>query len=110
MQISYKNKRLYKQLTQSKKLTKHGPVRAKLIKLRLSQIEAAENLAILKQIPGPRLHPLVGNRQGQLSVDLDGQYRLIFVPDTNSIHELFGRWDWERINKVKIMEIADPHE
>lgn len=73
-------------------------------------MEAAENLAILKQIPGSRLHPLMGNRQGQLSVDLDGQYRLIFVPDHNPIPELAGRRDWERINKVKIMEIAKPHE
>ena len=110
MQISYKNKKLCKQLTQSKKLEKLGTRRAKLVERRLSEMKAVENLAILKQIPGPRLHPLVGNRQGQLSVDLDGQYRLIFIPDTNSIHELLGRWDWERINKVKIMEIADPHE
>lgn len=110
VQISYKNKRLCKQLTQTKNLAKHGTRRAKLIKRRLAEMEAMENLAMLKQIPRARLHLLVGNRQGQLSVDLDGQYRLIFVPDTNSIHELLGRWDWERINKVKIMEIADTHE
>ena len=91
-------------------MEKLGTRRAELIKRRLAEMKAVENLAILKQIPGPRLHPLVGDRQGQLSVDLDHPYRLIFVPDTNSIHELLGRWDWERINKVKIMEIADPHE
>ena len=110
VQISYKNSKLCKQLTQSKELAILGHRRVKLIKRRLSQMEAAENLAILKQIPAPRLHPLMGNRQGQISVDLDGQYRLIFVPDHNPIPGLAGRWDWQRINKVKIIEIADPHE
>ena len=107
MQISYKNNKIRKQF---KKLAKLGHRRAKLVERRLSEMKAAENLAILKQIPGPRLHPLVGNRQGQLSVDLDGQYRLIFLPDHNPIPELLGRWDWEHINKVKIIEIADTHE
>lgn len=74
-------------------------------------MEAVENLARMKEIPGSRLHRLVGNRQGQLSVNLDGQYRLIFVPDHNPIPERpSGGRDWERINKVKIIEIADTHE
>lgn len=90
--ISFKNKKLKKQL-------------------RLSQIEAADNLFDLKKIPGPRLHSLKGNRFGQLSVDLDHPYRFIFVPDHDPIPELpSGGMDWNNVVKVKIMEITDTHE
>lgn len=111
MQISFKSKKLHKQLTQSSELRKLGPKRKKLVKLRLSQIEASDNLAVLKRLPGPRLHPLKGDRQGQLSMDLDHPYRLILVPDHNPIPELeTGGMDWESITAVTIIEITDTHE
>ncbi len=111
MQITFKNKKLCKQLTQSKELNKMGIKRAKLIMRRLSEIEAALNLTILRKIPGPRLHSLTGNRKGQLSVDLDHPYRLIFVPDHNPIPELSsGGYDWNGITKVIILEITNTHE
>jgi proteic killer suppression protein len=111
MRISFKNKKLCKQLTQSKELHKLGPRRAGLVQRRLSEIEASDNLAVLKLLPGPRLHPLKGNRLGQLSVDLDHPYRLIFVPDHEPIPELeAGGMDWKAITAVKIIEITDTHE
>lgn len=85
--------------------------RARLVKRRLSEMSAVNNLADLYKIPGPRLHPLKGNRVGQLSVDLDHPYRLIFVPDHNPVPEVpSGGVDWNSIIKVKILEIADTHE
>ena len=79
--------------------------------LRLTQIEAADNLTVLKTLPGTRLHPLKGNRKGQFSVDLDHPYRLLFEADHNPVPSLeSGGYDWNRITKVKILEIADTHE
>lgn len=111
MDIDFRTKKLEKQLTKTKELTKLGPRRAQLVGQRLTEIEASSNLAVLKLIPGPRLHPLKGNRRGQLSVDLDHPYRLIFVPNHDPIPELeSGGYDWSAITAVTIIEIADTHE
>ncbi len=112
MEIRFKNKKLKKALTTKRDMVaKHGPRRAKLIQQRLSEIEAAPNLKILGLLPGPRLHPLKGNRKGMLSVDLDHPYRLLFRPD----HEPFpqkdsGGLDPAAVTQVEILEIADTHE
>lgn len=112
MEIDFKNKKLRKQLTEEKLLVKkYGKVQAKRIEQRLSEIEATPTLDELKQLPGPRLHPLKENRKGQLCVDLDQPYRLIFVPNHDPIPQLrSGGLDWKAITKVKIFEIADTHE
>lgn len=111
MRINFKNKKLCRQLIRSNELRKLGLRRAELVQRRLSEIEASDNLAILKLLPGPRLHPLKGNRHGQLSVDLDHPYRLIFVPDHDPIPELkSGGFDWKAITAVRIIEITDTHE
>src|SRR5712691_7017909 len=55
----------------------HGAQRAKLIRRRLDDLKAAPHLQVMRQLPG-RCHELKGNRAGQLSVDLDGPYRLVF--------------------------------
>ena len=88
-----------------------GAQRARLLKQRLTEIEASSTLAVLKLIPGPRLHPLKGNRKGQLSVDLDHPYRLIFVPNHDPVPELkSGGYDWSKITVITIIGIADTHE
>ncbi len=111
MDISFQNKKLCKQLTQSQELHKLGPLRAKLVQKRLSEIHAADNLTVLKSLPGPRLHPLKENRLGQLPVDLDHPHRLIFTPDHHPIPKLdSGGMDWQSITAVKILEITDTHE
>ena len=112
MEIHFRNTKLRKQLTTAKEMVAtHGPKRAKLLQQRLSEIEASANLYILSRLPGPRLHPLKGNRRGQMSVDLDHPYRLIFVPDHDPIPELpSGGMDLRTITKVVIIEIVDTHE
>lgn len=111
MRISFKNKKLCKQLTQSKELYKLGSHRAKLVQRRLSEIQAADTLTVLKSLPGPRLHPLKNNRLGQLSVDLDHPYRLIFVPNHDPIPRLkSGGMNWDAVTAITIIEITDTHE
>jgi proteic killer suppression protein len=59
----------------------------------------------------PRLHPLKGIRKGQLSVDLDHPYRLLFEPASDPVPQLDGGGiDPSKITAVKILEIADTHE
>lgn len=111
MDINFRSKKLEKQLTSKKELNKMGTLRAKLLKQRLTEIEASPTLSVLKLIPGPRLHPLKGNRKGQLSVDLDHPYRLLFVPNHDPVPELdSGGFDWGSITAITITGIADTHE
>ena len=42
-------------------------------------LEAAVTLDFLKSPPGNRLEALVGNRAGQHSIRINGQWRLCFV-------------------------------
>ncbi|MDH5638001.1 MAG: killer suppression protein [Nitrospinota bacterium] len=113
MDISFRNKKLEKELSEEKKLTKiHGSLRAKKIRIRLEEFRVALCLMDFwppKSGPG-RCHELTGNRKGQLSVDLDHPYRLIFVPDHNPmpLHDNEGL-DWSKVTSIKIMGIEDTH-
>ena len=63
-----------------------------------------------KSPPG-RCHELTGGkRAGQLSVDLDHPYRLIFLPDHEQVPRLEdGGLDWARVTAIKILGVEDTH-
>ena len=46
---------------------------------RIGTILAADRLSGLYTIRSLRLHPLKGIREGQLAIDLDGQWRMIII-------------------------------
>jgi len=112
MEITFRSKKLEKALTMTRDMVAlHGERRAKLIQQRLAEIEAAPTLAMLRLLPRPRCHELKGNRRGQLSVDLDHPYRLLFVPDHDPVTQAAsGGMDWASVTRVCIQEIADTHE
>lgn len=112
MEITFQSKKLEKALTTTcDMVARHGERRAKLIQQRLSEIEAAPTLAMLRLLPRPRCHELKGNRKGQLSVDLDHPYRLLFTPDHDPLPQAAaGGLDWASVTRVCIQEIADTHE
>ena len=115
MDISFKNKKLAKSFNQRAQLEKkHGVKRAKKIRIRLAELRAAENLMdFWPPKSGPsRCHELAhGQRKGQLSVDLDHPYRLIFIPDHNPVpRREDGGLDWSRVTAVKILGVEDTHE
>jgi toxin HigB-1 len=66
-------------------LLRHGRVSPRLRSIarvgqrKLSQLNAAAQLADLAIFPGNRLEPLRGDRQGQHSIRINDQYRLCFV-------------------------------
>jgi plasmid maintenance system killer protein len=114
MDIQFAGRKLEKECNDGRLLERrHGTERAKLLKRRLTVLGASPNLAAL----GPpnqkplRCHELTGDRKGQLSVDLDHPYRLIFVPMHDPLPQRAeGGLDWEKVTAIEIIEIADTHE
>jgi proteic killer suppression protein len=88
---------------------KLGTTRAAVLQRRLKQLNAATCLEDLRNTPG-RCHELTADRAGQLSVDLDGPYRLFFRPaEAPAPKKPDGGLDWEAVTGVTVVEIADPH-
>ena len=114
MDISFKSTKLEKEFNEGKWLIKiHGSRRAKVIRVRLAELRAAVSLHdVGTPYDGPgRCHELTGNRKGQLSVDLDHPYRLIFVPNNKPIPlKNDGGLDWKRVTEIMITGIEDTHE
>ena len=86
MVILFKTAKLDKEYNNENLMVKRfGARRATLLKRRLNELHAASSLGVLRSLPQTRCHELKGNRKGQLSVDLDHPYRLIFEPADNPI-------------------------
>jgi len=114
MDISFKNKKLVKSFSEGAQLDKiHGKLRAKKISVRMKELRAARSLMDFwppKSPPG-RCHELTeGQRTGQLSLDLDHPYRLIFVPDHDPIlRSTDSGLDWSQVTAIKILGVEDTH-
>ena len=95
----------------SKRLVRrHNSQRAKLIRRRLDDLKAAPTLEVMRNLPG-RCHELKGDRAGQLSIDLDGPYRLLFVPAHNPVPKKpDGGLDWTQVTAVILVGVVDTHE
>jgi len=86
---------------------KYGPERAKRIRRRVDDLDAAATLEDFRFLPG-RCHELTGDLEGLLSLDLDGPYRLYFRPAHDPPPaKPDGGLDWARITKVQLIEIVD---
>ncbi len=55
---------------------------------KLRQLEVANNLDDLKHPPSNHLEKLKGNRKDQLSIRINGQWRLCFIWDGNEASEV----------------------
>jgi proteic killer suppression protein len=109
--ILFKKKKFGKICNEDNKLIrKFGPQMAKIIRRRLDELSAANNLSDMRTLPQARCHELSQNRSGQLSVDLKQPYRLIFEPANNPTPTTpDGGLDWERVTIIRIIEIEDTH-
>jgi plasmid maintenance system killer protein len=77
---------------------------------RLMELKAATCLADISKVPPSRCHQLSGDRDGQLSVDLEHPYRLIFIPANDPIPVTKdGGFDWAKVTEIEIIEISDTH-
>jgi plasmid maintenance system killer protein len=111
MDIVFKNNQLKKLFNEKKRLVRElGADRANRVQKRLDDLRAASTLEDMRNLPG-RCHELKGDRAGQLSLDLDHPYRLIFIPANDPLPQKEdGGLDWSKVTEVEILEIKDTHE
>jgi proteic killer suppression protein len=111
MLISFKNRKLEKEFCDEKALKRRwGAEQAKLIARRLTELAAAENLETLRKLLQVRAHELLGDRIGQISLDVKHPYRLLVTPDHEETpRKEDGGLDWQKITKVKVLGVEDIH-
>jgi plasmid maintenance system killer protein len=113
MNITFATTRLKKQINEEKTMVKDfGTVRAKKLKIVMAQLRAVPTLGAFAPPMSPphRCHELIGDRKGQLTVDLDHPYRLVFVPNHDPLPQRAeGGLDWGLVTNITIMGIEDTH-
>jgi proteic killer suppression protein len=111
MNISFKTRKLQKICSESAQARKHlGAKGSRKLQQRMMELKAAVDLSDISRLPPARCHELTGDRAGQLSVDLEHPYRLLFIVANNPRPELeSGGLDWEGVTEIEIIEIADTH-
>ena len=110
VEISYKNRKLEKQLTDPREMTKSFGQLARKINQRLKDLTDSDTLAIMRTIPAARCHELTGDRKGELAVDVSGNYRILFEPNhAPKPKKNDGGLNWEEVTKIQINEIEDYH-
>lgn len=110
VEISYKTRKIEKQLTNPKERVKSFGKLANKVIQRLEELANVDNLAIMKTLPAANCHELRGNRKGELAVDISRNYRMIFEPNHDPIPKKEdGGLNWEDITKIQITKIEDYH-
>jgi proteic killer suppression protein len=88
----------------------YGSRRAGLIRRRLDELRAASSLQDIRYLPQARCHELKGSKEGELSVDLDHPYRLLFRPANEPIpQKADGGLDWANVTAIEIIGVEDTH-
>ncbi len=109
--ITFDDRDLAKWANDFRGLTRHyGEPRAKLIRRRLGELAASVVLEDMRNLPAARCHELSGNRKGQLAVNLDHPYRLIFQPVEPPPIKPDGGLDWSLVTSIIILEITNYHD
>ena len=111
MDILFINKKLRNELNNDPLLVRgRGIVQARRIRQRLDELASADCLDHLKKLPACRCHELKGGRKGQISVDLNNPYRLLFeVADVPIPRKSDGGLNWKAVRTVRILSIEDTH-
>jgi proteic killer suppression protein len=108
--IHFKNKEIEELCNIQKMAVRRlGAICAKILRRRLDSLQAASSLAVMKNLPG-KCHELIGDRKGQLSLDLEQPLRLIFEAVGENIHREDTGLDWALVKSVRILGIEDTHE
>lgn len=106
----FKTPKLRKECNDFKLLQRRqGPKRARLIRRRLDDIDAAETLSELHPPHPARCHELKGKRKGQLAIDLDHPFRLIIEPAPPKAKKSDGGLDWQKTTAIVVIGVEDYH-
>lgn len=88
----------------------YGPDTARRLAARLAELEAATVLEDMRSLPQARAHELTGDRDEQISLDLDHPRRLIIAAANDPIpRKADGGLDWTAITSVVVEEVTDTH-
>lgn len=108
--ITFKNKKLQKILTDPRETKKAYGAMAKRVSQRMDQLQAAMNLATLQSIPALECHLLSGDRKGEWAISISGNYRLIFEIDQHPVPVRDdGTIDFINVTDIRIIETTDYH-
>lgn len=110
MVISFKTKKLEKQVSSHKEIAKHFGKNARKLERRITELIAADNLNDFSKLPGTGYHLLSGDRKNQIAVNLEHPFRLVFEPAYEQIPlQDNGELDLVAIELIEIIEIVDYH-
>ena len=110
MDLPYKNSKLKKSLTKDSELIKKYGQRAKKLKQRLTLLRTAPSLFDISRLPPTRLHQYKGDREGEWSIDISPNWRIVFEIDTSGEKQTKdGEADTKSYTAIKILSIEDPH-
>jgi toxin HigB-1 len=109
MKISFSDSKIEELCRDTNKASrKLGPISAKKMQRRLSELLAA---SVVTDLVAGRPHSLFNDRYGQYALDLDGGKRLIFSPTKQPpVLKDDGGIDWSRVDEVTILEAGDYHD
>lgn len=111
MDISFANRRLARTFNSARDLNRvYGQRMARVIKVRMAVLDAAENLSLVPTQKPDRRHQLSGDRDEQFAVDLVHPHRLVFEPDHDPVPRLEnGGIDLEAVTVIQILDVVDYH-
>ena len=108
MKIEFRSKKLAKILQSESAIRKEYGILAKNLMVRLSELNAAQNLAGLPDCA--HCHPLTGDKKGRFSVRIRKNWSLEFKPNLDKIPLLSdGGVDLEKIDSILVLEVVDHH-
>ncbi len=112
VQITFKDNKLQKACNSQRDIVRvFGKDCGTRLRRRLDDLAAAANLEMLRPpFPG-RCHELKADRKGQLSLDLQHPYRLLFEPYGEGIkYKEDGGLEWNSVTAVRILGVEDTHD
>lgn len=111
MKIYFKTRKLEKICSKKKESVKAvGVQNSGRLLQRMMELKAADNLCDISNLPPARCHELSGKRKKQFSVDINRNYRLLFISANNPTPKKDdGGLDKNRITEIEIIEIEDTH-
>jgi len=110
MEVTFARSKEQKLCNSASKLKgEYGPRMAELIQERLASLAAADNLEVMRTLPG-RCHELTADLKGYVAIDLVHPLRLVFRPlDDPPVKPDGSGFDWRCVTSVEIWRIGDYH-
>ena len=111
MEIIFQSRKLEKECNDFKLLVReYGERQARKLRQRLDELRAANRLSDISRLPPPRLHELIGDKDGVFSLDLIHPYRLLVVPANDPVHlKPDGGIDLTKVTIVMILSVENTH-